>query len=84
MPTMRVGIDGSGRIVVPKRMRERLGVVGPAELELVEGDGQLVLRPLAGDVELVERDGVLVADRGEDVAPLDWEAVRDMVERQRW
>jgi len=81
---MRVGIDGSGRIVVPKRMRERLGVVGPAELELVEGDGQLVLRPLAGDVELVERDGVLVADRGEDVAPLDWEAVRDMVERQRW
>jgi len=80
---MRVGIDGSGRIVVPKRLRERLGVVGPAELELEEGDGQLVLRPLAGDVELVERDGVLVADRGEDVAPLDWEAVRDMVERQR-
>jgi len=31
----------------------------------------------------VERDGVLVAERGEDVAPLDWEAVRAMVERQR-
>jgi len=60
-----------------------LGVVGPAELELEEGDGQLVLRPLAGEVDIVERDGALVADRGEDVAPLDWEAVRDMVERQR-
>jgi len=80
---MKIGIDGSGRIVVPKRMRERLGVVGPAKLELVEGDGQLVIRPLAGDVELLERDGVLVADRGEAVAPLDWGAVRDMVERQR-
>jgi len=80
---MRVGIDGSGRIVVPKRLRERLGVVGPAELELEEGDGHLVLRPLADEVALVERDGVLVADRGEDLAPLDWEAVRTMVERQR-
>ncbi len=80
---MRVAIDGSGRIVVPKPMRERLGVTGPAELELVEGDGQLMLRPLPGEVRLVERDGVLVAERRGELAPLDWEAVRDLVERQR-
>jgi len=80
---MKVAIDGSGRMVVPKRLRDRLGVTGPAELELVEGDGQIVLRPLAGDVKLVQRDGVLVAERGGELAPLDWEAVRDLVERQR-
>jgi len=76
-------MDGSGRIVVPKPMRDRLGVRGPAELELVEGDGHLVLRPLSGEVALVERGGVLVAERGGELAALDWEAVRDLVERQR-
>lgn len=80
---MRVAIDGAGRLVVPKSVRDRLGVVGPAELELVEGDGQLVLRALPGEVGILERDGLLVAERGGDLAPLDWEVVRDLVERQR-
>lgn len=80
---MRVAIDGSGRIVVPKAWRDRLGVVGRSELELEEGDGQIVLRALPSEVALIERDGRLVAQRGPDVAPLDWEVVRELVERQR-
>lgn len=81
--TMRVAIDGAGRIVVPKAMRERLGVAGRSELELEEGDGQLVLRAVPSKVTLVDRDGHLVAERGPDAVPLDWEVVRDLVERQR-
>lgn len=80
---MRVAIDGSGRIVVPKVFRDRLGVVGRSELELEEGDGQLVLRAIPSEVTLIERDGHLVAQRGPDVPPLDWEAVRQLVERLR-
>lgn len=80
---MRVAIDGSGRMVIPKPMRDGLGVVGPAELELEEGDGQLVLRALPSEVALLELDGLLVAQRRPDVAKLDWEVVRELVERQR-
>lgn len=80
---MRVAIDGAGRLVVPKALRERLGVVGRSELELEEGEGQTVLRAVPGDIALIERDGHLVAQRGPDVAPLDWEVVRELVERQR-
>ncbi len=80
---MRVTIDRSGRVVVPKAVRDGLGVVGPAELELEEGDGQFVLRPVPSDVELIERDGLLVAQRDPDAAQLDWEVVREVVERQR-
>ena len=80
---MRVAIDGAGRIVVPKAMRDRLGVVGPSELELEEGDGRLVLSAVPSEVTLLDQDGHLVAQRGPDVAPIDWEVVRDLVERQR-
>lgn len=80
---MRVTIDAAGRIVVPKAMRDGLGVVGPTELDLEEGDGQLVLRTLPSEVTLEERDGLLIAQRTTDAAPLDWEAVRGLVERQR-
>jgi len=76
-------MDGSGRIVLPKAWRDRLGVIGRSELELEEGEGQIVLRALPGEVALIERDGHLVARRGADAAPLDWEAVRELVERQR-
>lgn len=80
---MRVAIDGAGRIVVPKPMRDRLGVRGPSELEVLEEDGRIVICPVAGTVDLVDRDGLLVAERSGDVAPLDAEAVRDLVERLR-
>ena len=80
---MRVAIDGAGGLIVPKAILESLGVIGPSELELLEGDGQIVLRPLPGTTRLVECDGILVAERGDHAAPLDWSAVRDLVERQR-
>lgn len=80
---MQVAIDGSGRLVVPKAMRERLGVSGPSALEVEERNGEIVLRPVPGEVTLVERDGHLVVERGPDAAPIDWEIVRDLVDRQR-
>ncbi len=80
---MKVAIDSAGRIVVPKPMRDRLGVRGPSELEVLEEDGRIVICPVAGTVDLVDRDGLLVAERSDDVAPLDAEAVRDLVERRR-
>lgn len=55
---MRTTIDRAGRLVVPKVLRDRLGL-RPGEVELsIDGAG-LRVDPVAGD-ELVERDGLLM------------------------
>lgn len=76
-------MDAVGRLVVPKPVRERLGINGPAALELTEVEGGVVLTPARRAPRLVERDGILVAERTEPGPPLDWEVVREVLERTR-
>jgi len=40
---MRVAIDGVGRLVIPKTLRDELGLRGPTDLELTAVDGRLEL-----------------------------------------
>jgi AbrB family looped-hinge helix DNA binding protein len=55
---MRATIDKAGRLVIPKRLRDHIGL-RPGEVEVtVDGTG-LRVEPLAGE-SLVERDGRLV------------------------
>ncbi len=55
---MRTTIDKVGRLVVPRVLREQIGLLaGPVDVA-VEG-AALVVRPVAGE-HLVERDGRLV------------------------
>lgn len=57
---MKITIDRAGRIVVPKPLRDRLGMTPGTEL-VVEADGEgIVIRPARTGGELVRRDGVLV------------------------
>jgi AbrB family looped-hinge helix DNA binding protein len=57
---MVVTIDRLGRIVVPKKVRERLHLVPGVNLELkVEHDG-IRLRPVDTESALVRKKGVLI------------------------
>jgi AbrB family looped-hinge helix DNA binding protein len=80
---MRVAIDGVGRIVIPKPMREELGITGPAELELTASDGTLELTVPDVPARVEVRDGlsVIVADR--PAAPLEQATVRAVLESVR-
>lgn len=64
---MRIKIDGAGRIVVPKPVRDRLGFRAGAEVEMVEGADGVLLRPVERQPALV-REGVLLVHTG-PVAP---------------
>ena len=69
---MRTTIDKAGRVVIPKRLRDELGLrAGPVE---VTSDGaSLRVEPVTPD-EVVEEDGRLVIPRGG--AAIDDELVR--------
>lgn len=80
---MRVAIDGVGRVVIPKPMREALGIDGPTELELTEVDGRLELTVPYVKAHLEVRDGFTVIVPDEPVPPMTTEMVRDAIERSR-
>lgn len=80
---MRVAIDGVGRIVIPKPMREELGTDGPSELELTAVDGKLELSIPFIEAHLEDRDGHTVIVPDEPVPPLTTELVREVLERVR-
>lgn len=50
-----ITMDKAGRIVLPRVVRERLGLSGPAQLELVDAPDGVVLRPVGPEVP-VSRD----------------------------
>lgn len=56
---MRVAIDRLGRLVVPKPVREQLGLVAGTELELSVVGAGLTLEPVSG-AGFVDDDGFLV------------------------
>ncbi|HEV2973429.1 MAG TPA: AbrB/MazE/SpoVT family DNA-binding domain-containing protein [Solirubrobacteraceae bacterium] len=80
---MRVAIDGVGRVVIPKPMRDVLGIDGPTELELTERDGALELTVPYIKAHLEDRDGWTVIVPDESVPPLTNEIVRETLERVR-
>ena len=71
---MRATIDKAGRLVIPKQLRDRLGL-RPGEVEVTADGAGLRVEPLAGD-SLDERDGRLVIPAGG--AEINDEVVRSL------
>ena len=67
---MQVTIDKAGRIVVPKPVRDRLGLQPGDELELIEGpDGLLLAPPPRKKAQLVTLDDGWLVIAADGVAP---------------
>jgi bifunctional DNA-binding transcriptional regulator/antitoxin component of YhaV-PrlF toxin-antitoxin module len=80
---MRVAIDGVGRLVIPKSLREELGVDGPTDLELTVADGRLELTVSDVPARVQERGGLPVIVTDEPMRPLSVDEARAAVERVR-
>jgi AbrB family looped-hinge helix DNA binding protein len=59
--TMETTIDAGGRIVVPKPLREALGLVAGSTVDISRYGAGLQIVPTGRTARLVEQDGVLVA-----------------------
>jgi AbrB family looped-hinge helix DNA binding protein len=60
---MRATIDQAGRLVIPKALRNIVGLV-PGEVEVSADGAGLHIEPLAGD-SLDDEDGLLVIPAGD-------------------
>ena len=80
---MLVTIDRAGRVVIPKAVRDGLGLTGGEKLEIMVPDGAILLEPKAARVTLTETPDGLTAVPDQDLPPLTDEMVRDTLERIR-
>jgi AbrB family looped-hinge helix DNA binding protein len=80
---MRATIDAAGRIVVPKPLRDQLGVKPGQVLELEVRDGRLEVEVAPVEMHLERRQHGLVAVTQEQLPPLSAELVRETLERSR-
>ena len=80
---MRTTIDKAGRIVVPKAMRDELGLNGGTEVEISLVDGRIEIDRIPTPVRLERRNGRLVAIADREMPPLTAEMVRETLEKIR-
>ena len=57
---MKLKMDKSGRIVLPKRLRKRLGLESEIDLEAVELPEGILLRPAKDQPSMVRVDGLWI------------------------
>jgi len=80
---MRSTIDAGGRVVIPKPIRDHLGLGPGAAVDIAEHDGHVEIAPAEASVHLVEVGGALVATSTGELPPLTDDIVRETLERTR-
>ena len=53
-------LDKFGRLVIPKELREQLGITSETTLTIEEDGKRIIIEPIEREDALVERDGLLV------------------------
>ena len=53
-------LDQFGRVEIPEKIRQKLGINNDTKLSLKVENGQLILNPLQSELETYYEDGILV------------------------
>jgi AbrB family looped-hinge helix DNA binding protein len=77
---MRTTIDKAGRLVIPRQLRDRVGLVGGGEVELELDGAAIRLEPVGGS-QLREEGGLLLIPA--TGTPVTAAAVRDLIDADR-
>jgi AbrB family looped-hinge helix DNA binding protein len=80
---MKTTIDSAGRLVLPKPLRERLGLRGGGEVDLDEHDGVVEIRPVQREVTVDRSGNRPVLRATNDVPPLTDDEVRELLDQTR-
>jgi AbrB family looped-hinge helix DNA binding protein len=80
---MRTTIDGAGRIVIPKPLREQAGLRAGSEVDVELRDGRIEIEPTSSDMRLVDVDAGATIEAAGEMPLLTAEQVRDVLEHVR-
>lgn len=80
---MKTALDAAGRIVIPKPLRQALGLKPGQELEIRAGDGRLEIEVAATPMRLQKRGKGMVAVPQGKLPSLTADEVREALERVR-
>ena len=80
---MRTTIDNGGRVVIPKALRDRVGLVAGEEVVLRERDGRIEIEPAPTPMRLTRGKRPPAAVPEVALPPLTDDVVRATLERIR-
>jgi AbrB family looped-hinge helix DNA binding protein len=80
---MKTTIDGAGRVVVPKVLRQILGLKAGSEIEMRLSDGRIEMEPAPLEVKTVKRGELVVAVPMAQIPPMRSGAVDDTIQSLR-
>lgn len=80
---MKTTMDSAGRIVVPKALRDAVGLKPGQALDVRLGDGRLEIEIAPTPMKLTRRGKGVVAVPDRELPPLTAEQVRETLERIR-
>jgi AbrB family looped-hinge helix DNA binding protein len=80
---MRTTIDRAGRIVVPKSIRDAMGLGPGQQVDIVFTDGRIEIELPPGEFHIEKRGRVAVIVPDQEMPELTVEMVRDTLESTR-
>lgn len=76
-------MDAAGRVVIPKSLREAIGLGDGGEIEIQLVDGALLVAPPTVRKRIEERDGRATIVAEQELPPLPDQVVRDVLDAIR-
>ena len=78
---MRTTIDKAGRLVIPRALRNRIGLAGGGEVEIDVDGSALRIQPVTGTALREERGLLIIPATG---SPIDDALVRELIDVERY
>jgi AbrB family looped-hinge helix DNA binding protein len=80
---MKTTIDRAGRVVIPKAIRDRAGLVPGTEIDIRVDNGVVEISPPRPKGRLVEEDGFLFWESAPGTPPITGEAIDQAIQDVR-
>jgi AbrB family looped-hinge helix DNA binding protein len=80
---MELSIDKFGRVVLPKKLREHLGVGTGLKVQVEETADGVKLTPVRHGSGLMMKDGILIHRGGGDESHIRWDTLVDEEREER-